>query len=929
MEDIKPTEQQQKAIEFIDSPLLIVAGPGTGKTRVLTEKVLYLVNKGYNPNRILVSTFTIKSAEELKDRLRKKLGDTVENMQISTIHSFCQKMLQSFPEYHNFGNVFGVLDDLDQFIYVNKHYWNYGLKDYVKDIDVEELINFYNKCTENDVDPAELVKHCKRNNEKEMDIAIAKSYQIYLGNLLNPNDTKLDFALLQREFYHLLLNNPKVLEIVRDMYDYILIDEYQDTNPIQDAIFKLISEPKYKITVVGDEDQSIYGFRGASIKNFRTFLERYPQAKKLELEENFRSNKEIVDCFDSFMKPFRTFEKKIFTNNPNFSKPLTLNSSTSEEEGKNIVEWIKNLVKNNNVKYEDIAILFKSVKFHSAEIIDELEKNEIPFITTGDSSLLTQDEVIDMLVLMLYVNSYEPNDYQKEWLFQNNILESEFLELSKDTIEKLSKDIDIYKLLDSFDYDKLEKLKIGKEDIDKLIALKNLKKQQTRNGVSQLRLFYKVLDATKYHYRLFKKYTEEKDGESDIKIRNLAKFSDLLFKFEDNTNSKEYKTLLYHLGRIPESKMEDSASFEDIDAVKLMTIHQAKGLEFPIVILAGVTNRRYNSKTQEDAFIIDIPKELMLDQNEFDRGAELRRTFYVGMSRAQKILAISTIDGKGSKPSEFIDNIGSSHLMPYKDFNKQFNEDDHYEPIKEKTKISYSSVSAYIDCPFRFFCRDYLGFQTPTDYYQAYGVIVHNSLKKLHILIKEGKEITIQNIIEIVDLFCKDDDSRKKWRDELITDLWNYYEKTSNFIQEVLDVELPFSYISSDLIVNGQVDLVIRNKNNDIEIIDYKSRYKEGLSKMNVDLQLRLYNIALQNKYKDTIKKVSAYTFKDNTQTDFTNTETDLEETKKTVSGISESIDKKEFRRNWMGPSCETKTGKCEFYQICKKLEEDNQNGKQ
>lgn len=922
------TKQQLKAIEYVESPLLIVAGPGTGKTRVLTEKVLHLVNKGYDPNRILVSTFTTKAADELKDRLRKSLGDAVENMQISTIHSFCQKMLQSFPEYHNFGNVFEVLDDLDQFIYVNKNYWNYGLRDYVKEIDVNELINFYNRCTENNVDPAEAVKIFKKDNASELNIAIAKSYQIYLGNLLNPKDTKLDFALLQREFYHLLLNSKEVLTKVREMFDYILIDEYQDTNPIQDAIFKLISEPNFKITVVGDEDQSIYGFRGASIKNFRTFLERYPGAKKLELEENFRSNKEIVDVFDKFIKPHRTFEKKVYTNKSEFSKPILMSGDKSEDEAKNIVKWIKTLVEKHNVKYEDISILFKSVKFHSSDIIDELEKEKIPFITTGDSSLLAQDEIIDLLVLLLYVNSYNPNDYQKEWLFQKNILESEYLDLNKETIDKLSSDADIYNLLESFDYDKLQRLGIEQKEIDILVALRNLKKQQSRNKISQLRLFYKLLDATKYHYRLFKKYTEEKDGTADIKIRNLAKFSNLLFKFEENTHSREYKTLLYHLSSIPESKMEDSASFQDIDAVKLMTIHQAKGLEFPIVILAGATNRRYNANSQEDSFIVEIPKELMLDKNEFDRGAELRRTFYVGMSRAEKILAISTIDGKGSKPSEFIDEMGTDSFVSTESFNQSFSDDDHYEPIKEKTKLSYSSVSAYIDCPFRFFCRDYLGFQTPTDYYQAYGVIVHNSLKKLHVMIKEGKKIDIQDIIAIVDLYCKDDESRKKWRDELITDLWNYYEKTPEFIEEVVDVELPFSYINSDLIVNGQADLVIKNKKGEIEVIDYKSRYKESLGKMNVDIQLRLYNIALANRYQESIKNISAYTFKDNNQTKFTNKPEELEETKKLVSSISKSIDEKKFLRNWKGPSCETKTGKCEFYHICNKLEEDVQNGR-
>lgn len=917
------TEQQKKAVEYIDSPLLIVAGPGTGKTKVLTEKVIYLVtSKGFDSNRILVSTFTVKAAEELKERLRHDLGDDVENMQISTIHSFCQKMLQTFPEYHNFGNIFDVLDDLDQFIFVNKNYWNYGLRDYVQDMDVVELINFYNKCTENDVDPKELVKYYKKNNASGVDIAIARSYEIYLGNLLNPNDTKLDFSLLQREFYHLLLNNADVIKTVRGMYDYILIDEYQDTNPIQDAIFKLIAEPDYNITVVGDEDQSIYGFRGASIKNFRTFLQRYPQAKKLELEENFRSNREIVECFDKFMKPHRTFEKKIYTNKPYFSKPILISSESKYEEAKAVAKWIKNLNEKHNVKYEDIAILFKSVKFHSVEIVDELEKNKIPFVIKGDSSLLAQDEIKDFFVLMLYVNDYEANSYQSKWLFDHDILASEFLGLENDTVEKLKDKVDVYHLLESFDYDKLRRLDINKNDVTRLVNLRNLKKQQSKHKVGQLHLFYKILDATEYHYRLFRRLELKNDGDADIKIRNLSKFSNLIHKFEQNTHSKEFKSLIYHLGSIPDSKMEDAASYDDVDAVKLMTIHQAKGLEFPVVILAGVTNRRYNRNPRDEEYIVEIPSELMLDKHVFDRGEEIQRTFYVGFSRAKKIVAVSTIDGRGSKPSGFIEEIGQDMFISPEQFDKKLSDDEHYEPIKEITKLSYSSVSAYIDCPFRFYMRDYLGFQTPIDYYQTYGVIVHNSLKKLHVLIKEGKEVDIQDIIAIVDMYCKDDDSRKKWRDELITDIWKYYEKTPNFIKDVVDVELPFSYIAANLVINGQADLVIKNKDDELEIIDYKSRYKEGLPKMNVDIQLRIYNVALKNKYSEQIKRISAYTFKDNSQTRFGNTEKELEDTKKLVTSISKSIENKRFGRNWHGPSCETRAGKCEFYHLCDRLEE-------
>ncbi len=922
------TPQQQSTVEHIQTPLLIVAGPGTGKTKVLIEKINYLIENGFDPNRILVSTFTIKAAEQLKDKLRKKLGDRVESMQISTIHSFCHKMLQSFPEYHNFGNIFDVFGELDQFLYINRNYWNYGLREYVNEINVEDLINFYNKCTENNVNPKELVKYYEKNKFSKMELAIAKSYKIYLDNLLDPNDTKLDYALLQRELYLLLQNNSEVLSKVRDMYDYILIDEYQDTNPIQDAIFKLISAPKYNITAVGDEDQSIYGFRGASINNFRTFLDRYTGSQKLELEENFRSHKEIVCCFDTFMKPNRTFKKNIFTNNTEFSKPILIVGENSQEEAKNIAQLIKTLVSNHNVKHEDIAILFKSVRFHSSFIIDELDKEGIPTITIGDSSLLEKDEVKDTLILLGYLNSYEFKDYHKNWLFDHDIFESEYLDLEDNTIQKISRDNDISNILDSLDYDKLEKLEITKKDIDILIALKNLKKYQMKNKNSQLSLFYKLLDATQYHYRLFKKYLSNKDGNVDIKIRNLAKLSNLIHSIEENTRSREFNSFFFHLDKIPESKMEDSASFEDIDAVKLMTIHQAKGLEFPVVILAGVTSRRYNRKQKEDEFLIEIPSELMLDKYKFDRGEEIQRTFYVGLSRAKKILGISTIDGKRTKPSAFIEEIGKDKFISPEEFNQKFSDNDHYKRPKEKTKLSYSSISAYISCPFRFYCRDCLGFQTPEDYYQAYGVILHNCLKKMHVLMKEGKTLSIVDIISIVDLYCKDNESRNNWRNELVMDLGAYYEKTKDFISNILDIEIPFSYINKDVVVNGQTDLVIRNKENEIEIIDFKSRVKTGLDKMNADVQLRLYNIALENRYQEKIKKLGAYTVKDNVLTRFTNNPEDLEKTKALVSSISDSINQGEFKRKWQGSACSTKMGRCEFYHICNNLEEDENNGR-
>jgi len=180
--------------------------------------------------------------------------------------------------------------------------------------------------------------------------------------------------------------------------------------------------------------------------------------------------------------------------------------------------------------------------------------------------------------------------------------------------------------------------------------------------------------------------------------------------------------------------------------------------------------------------------------------------------------------------------------------------------------------------------------------------------------------------MSISDMYCKDDESKKKWRDELIMDLYNYYEKTQEFIGNILDVEIPFSYINKDVVVNGQADLIIKNKKGDIQIIDYKSRNIVGFEKINVDTQLRLYNIALQNKYDNQIKKIGAYTVKDNVLTWFNNDDKELENTKEIVANVSDSIDNKNFKRKWQGKTCSTQMGKCEFYYICNKLEEDAKN---
>ena len=446
---MKLSDDQIKAVEYIESPLLIVAGPGAGKTRVLVEKIIFLIKqKNINPNKIFVSTFTIKAAEELRIRLRDYVGDEVENMQISTFHSFCQTMLEEYSDYHDFGTSFSVLDEEEQYALISaqKNYaYKYRLKDFIEPFEVLNLIDTFNKITENNIDPYNLINTIEaeeKSDDKERRIAIANAYDLYISHLKDLQ--VMDFACLQKEFLHMIDSNEDILNEIRDRFDYFLIDEYQDTNPIQNKIVKLLAYPKYNITCVGDEDQSIYGFRGASIDNFRNFSNDFPKGKEVYLKKNYRSVSEIIEISDKFIKPNRTYQKELLPERSNFSKPLLIKGTSLEDEAEKAVKFIKSLKENNKIKhYGDVAILFRSVRNHSQEYVNLLKEFKIPYEIKGDGSLLAQQEIISLIYLMSYIKGFQPSEkLQEVWNGMNFwSLFDEVLNLDSDSVENKKKEI--------------------------------------------------------------------------------------------------------------------------------------------------------------------------------------------------------------------------------------------------------------------------------------------------------------------------------------------------------------------------------------------------------------------------------------------------------------------------------------------------------
>ena len=410
--DEKCTKSQRDAAKHFEGPLLIVAGPGAGKTRVLVERVAYLVKKkNIEPRNILVITFTVKAAEELKARLSKCIGPEVKSMQVSTVHSFCHEILRDYSDFTELGATFDVLDEEMQLMFIRFKFYKLGLNKLTKMGKLSEVIQFFNKCGENRISPSSLKESISKiYPENERYLGFINSYEKYIRLL--EEDHKIDFSGLQENVLQLLNQNKNILDDIQDHYRFILIDEYQDTNPIQDELFNLISNLNNNICVVGDEDQSIYAFRGADPWNFIRFKEKF-NSNYVTLDKNFRSTSNIVKLFDNFMEKYRSYPKKIKPSRECGNGIILLKSDDVQDEAKNVVETIKNL-KNQNIipHYGYVALLFRSVRFHANKILAELKKNDIPYNVKGQGSLLDREEIRTILYMLSYV---DPPDYDNKY----------------------------------------------------------------------------------------------------------------------------------------------------------------------------------------------------------------------------------------------------------------------------------------------------------------------------------------------------------------------------------------------------------------------------------------------------------------------------------------------------------------------------------
>ena len=549
-------DKQKKAVTNIDGAMLILAGAGSGKTKVLTTKIAYLIEKGIEPFNILAITFTNKAANEMKTRVNDLIGGKANNIQISTFHSFGLSIIKKYYEKLGYKSNFTIIDADDSQV---------SIKKIVKDMNLDP--KYYNpKNIKNRISSAknELMgpDDLEKYSNSDFDDIVIKVYRRYQEKLMSNNS--LDFDDLLMLPIILFRKNGEILNCYQERFKYILIDEYQDTNRVQYILTKMLSAKYGNICVVGDPDQSIYGFRGSNYKNILNFEKDYKNCKTILLEQNYRSTKNILGAANDIIKNNKNRkEKKLWTDNYEGKKVLYKRCNDEKEEANYVVNNIKKLI-DNNILLEDIAVLYRT-NAQSRNIEEALLRENIPYKVVGSFYFYNRKEIKDLICYLKLI--YNTDDD----LSLNRIINVPKRGIGLKTISNLTSKANI---LNESVFNVIED---GKE-----LKFKNLilELKQQSEELSLTELVDLILNKTGIKEELISENTIE----SESRLENLEEFKSITKSFEDRYGIISLESFLDEISLV--SDVEEHKDQKNV--VTLMTVHSAKGLEFDYVFIVGL-----------------------------------------------------------------------------------------------------------------------------------------------------------------------------------------------------------------------------------------------------------------------------------------------------------------------------------------------------
>lgn len=625
--------EQQSAVKATDGPLLLMAGAGSGKTRVLTHRIAYLiVEKRVNPYNILAITFTNKAAREMRERIRNMMGGTAEDIWISTFHSMCVRILRRDIDRMGFSRNFTILDTGDQQSVVKGILKDKNLDP--KKNDPRAILGAISSAKNELIGPEEYEKTAGGYFEQTVS-DVYKEYQKRLRK-----NQALDFDDLIMMTIQLFQRVPEVLEYYQRKFQYIHVDEYQDTNRAQYMLVKFLANRFKNLCVVGDSDQSIYRWRGADIANILSFEKDYPNAAVILLEQNYRSTKRILLAANKVIENNATRKaKNLWTENPEGNKLVYYRADSEQGEAQFVVGKIKELTKGGKYKNSDVAILYRT-NAQSRVMEEVLLKSNIEYSIVGGTKFYDRKEIKDMLAYLRLISN--PDDD----ISLQRIINVPKRGIGSSSVDKMADfaamhDISIFQALDSVELLGLSpKITKGAREFRDLI--KNYTQMQEFLSVTEL--VEDILDKSGYREML----KAEKSIEAQSRLENLDELLSVTKNFEDASEDKSLVAFLTDLALVADIDSLDDDG-EKTDSITLMTLHSAKGLEFPVVFLIGL---------EEGVF---PHSRSLMEEAEME---EERRLAYVGITRAEQSLFITnaqmrTLYGRTSMnpASRFISEI--------------------------------------------------------------------------------------------------------------------------------------------------------------------------------------------------------------------------------------------------------------------------------
>lgn len=955
----KLTLQQKKAINFNEGPLLIIAGAGTGKTTVITERIKHLIlEKKINPENILALTFTEKAAKEMQDRVDLIMPFGYSEMWIDTFHGFCEKILRENAINIGLDSSFKLLTETESILLVKKNFEKFNFN-YFKPLGnpnkfISALLFHFSRLKDEDVSCAQYLKWVElkiKDNSDEIKeefnkyLELANAYKIY--EELKNEKGLMDFSDLIFNTLFLFRQRKAILNKYQEKFEYILVDEFQDTNYIQNEIAILLSKKYNNINVVGDDDQAIYRWRGAAISNMIKFKDKFRSAEVIALTNNFRSTQKILDGAYKLIQnnnPDRLeikekIEKKLIADKKIKGEAIRIIISQNEyEEAEQVAREIKKNIETKKYNYKDVAVLVRA-NDHALPFIKIMEKHNIPCQFLGPKKLFHQEEIKDLIAFLKIIA--DPNDNASFFRVLNlanfnieNFSLSVFLNFAK------RKNLNFFETF--LHLDEMPLKSDQKEKFNKIYEIfkKNLEKLKTEKSGQVLYFFIKETG-------ILENYLKNNDQDLQIKAQNTALFFEKIKKFEIKNENANILDLLEWIDLLMQSGEDPNLDNyqEEENKVNVLTIHSSKGLEFKIVFLINLVTNRFPSTERKEQIPIpeDLIKEILPSGNYHLQ--EERRLFYVGMTRAKEILyfTLSKFYNEGKRErkispfvTEALDEKEIKSLIEKNSKDKNQISLLNFKPVEKKqdfsfkklqiSYISYSQIQTFDFCNLHYKLKYIFNIPTQVTQSQSFGTSLHSTLKEFYLENENNKQLKKINIESIYKKnWIEDGYFNKKEKEKYfiygLKIINDYLE--NNFNPKIKSqVEVPFKFFIKNLCIGGIIDRIDFLNKNEIEIIDYKTGQNiPDEKKLIKNLQLKIYALAINlSKIKNlspiinpnTIK-LSLYYLEKNKKLSIFKTKEELELAKNEILEKAKEIENSDFKCTG-GMFCKD----CEYKMICK-----------